>query len=103
MSALHRKLETERAARDAAKSVLDTSVTRIRDDLEARGIGGRIADKVVTDATDAAFEAIDVAESNKLVIAGTLLALVAWLFRKPLTAWIAKLVGGDPDERESSW
>ena len=83
---LTRKLADDRAARNTARMALNNRLEQVRVDLDARGIGGRIADKVAADATDAAIEVADVARSNKPVIAGTLVALVAWTFRHRVAA-----------------
>lgn len=93
MSLVATQLKRDRETRDAAKAALDARLTQVRTDLEARGVGGRIADKVVEDATDVALEAVDVAETHKGVVVGTLLAIVAWIFRDPLVAWIKSVIG----------
>ena len=98
MSRHARRLQSDRAARDEAKAELDSRLAQVREDLHARGIGGRVADRIVADATDMALEAADVAQAHKGVIAGTIAALVLWFFRHPIIERIEKLLGFAEDE-----
>ncbi|MEO6091583.1 MAG: hypothetical protein ABIT04_12055 [Novosphingobium sp.] len=98
MSRLARQLQSDRAARDDARAELDSRLAQVREDLHARGIGGRIADRIVADATDIALEAADVAQANKGVIAGTIAVLILWFFRHPIIARVEKLLGMAEDE-----
>jgi hypothetical protein len=103
------KLKIDRAARDAAKGALGTRLAQVREDLHARSIGGRIADKVTADATDAAIEVADVARSNKPIVAGTVAALIAWIFRHHIARLVNHLLGrevfktDEDEEKESDW
>jgi hypothetical protein len=103
------KLKIDRAARDVAKDALDTRLAQVREDLHARSIGGRIADKVTADATEAAIEVADVARSNKPVIVGTLAALIAWISRHRIARLANRLLGRDvfetdeDQQKESDW
>jgi hypothetical protein len=101
MSKLARQLQSDRAARDSAKAELDSRLAQVRGDLDARGIGGRVADRVVADATDMALEAAEVAQAHKGVIAGTIAALVLWLFRQPIMAQLDRLLGRTEEELSS--
>ena len=98
MSRLARQLESDRATRDSAKAELESRLTQVREDLHARGIGGRVADRIVADATDMALEAADVAQAYKGVIAGTIAALILWFFRHPIIERVEKLLGMAEDE-----
>lgn len=84
---LETQLAASRAARDLAKFDFDARLAQVKTDLEARGIGGRIADRVVADATDLAFEAVDIADENRGIVAGTIVAVGLWVFREPIFAW----------------
>ncbi len=79
-----------RAARNAARAAFDTRLASVRQDVEARGVGGRIADKAADEALQAFELARDVADENKGVIAGTLAALALWFLREPLLAGLEK-------------
>jgi hypothetical protein len=102
-------LQPARAARNAAKGALTTRLEQVREDLEARSIGGRIADKVAAEASGAATEVAEVARSNKPVIAGTLAALIAWIFRQRIANLLRRLFGRElepidkDEEKESYW
>lgn len=86
------KYDRDRAARTLAKADFDASLARVRGDLAARGVAGRVVDGAVEETAGVAFEAIDVARANKTVIAGTVAALAAWLLRRPLIAGAKALI-----------
>jgi hypothetical protein len=86
-SSAERQLEQARAARNTAHRAFRARLAQIDEDLSARGIGGRLADR----AGEALAEAVDVANENRAVVAGTLAALALWLFRRPLIAWMRRL------------
>lgn len=101
MGRLAQRLVSDRATRDAARGAFDLRLAQVRQDIDARGIGGRIADKITEDAFDMLDEAVEVANSNRSVIAGTIAAVVIWTFRHPIIAWIAGL-GDAQDEEEAN-
>lgn len=86
--------ETDRANRNAARALFERRLAQVKQDLAARGIGGRIADKAKGDALAMADEALAVAKDNKGLIAATIAALAAWAFRKPLIGLVAQLRPG---------
>ena len=77
-------LRQDRALRDAAKGSFDANVAQVKADFAARGIGGRIADKATKEAKAAARLALEVADENRGIVAGTLGALILWFGRNPL-------------------
>jgi hypothetical protein len=91
------QLEAARSARDSARAVFDERLAHVRADIETRGVGGRIADKLGEDARQALGEALDVASESKGVIAGTTAALALWLLRNPITAWVEGLISTNED------
>ena len=86
-----------RALRDAAWAVVHADLAMLRNDLAARGIGERIKDKVGEEAHEVWDQARDVAGEHKGIVAGTILALVAWLLRAPIGHAISALIGGDEE------
>jgi hypothetical protein len=78
------QLSAARTAHAVARQTFDAQLAQVRADLEARGIGGRIADTIGETAATVMDEAVDVANENRLVIAGTLAALTAWFLRRPI-------------------
>lgn len=90
MSAL--RLATDRANRDAAHRVFSTRLERIKADIEARGIGSRVAGTMVEEVSGAVDMGLDVARERKGLVAGTVGALLLWIFRQPLIAGAASLV-----------
>lgn len=94
MSALKECLAEDKLARDAAKAIALADFQRVKADLAARGVGGRIADTVSDEAAELGEEVIQMAEENKAVIGGVVAALVLWLARGP----IGRLLGWDEAE-----
>lgn len=76
--------ETDRANRKAAWSLFEGRLAQVKEDLAARGIKGRIVAKAKEDALAVADEAVAVAKDNKGLVAATIAALLAWMFREPL-------------------
>lgn len=76
--------ETDRANRKAAWSLFEGRLAQVKEDLAARSIKGRIIAKAKDDALAVADEAVAVAKDNKGLVAATIAALVAWMFREPL-------------------
>jgi hypothetical protein len=84
MSQAGRSIATARVRRDAAREIFDARLAAIKSDLEARGIGSRMAGTVVGEASEAIDVGFDVAREHKGLIAGTIGALLLWVFRQPL-------------------
>jgi hypothetical protein len=82
-----------RAVRDAARTAFDSRVAALKDDLAERSIGTRIADDLLDKANKGLAEAIEIADSNRGVIAGTIAALALWLLRRPLTGLVLDWLG----------
>ncbi len=95
-----RQLGEARTARDAARAAFDARLAQVRGDLEARGIGGRVAHKLGDDARDGLDRALEVAGESKTVIAGTLAALALWFLRNPIIDWIEQQFGDDAPEND---
>lgn len=85
------RLAADRANRDAARRVFTTRLERIKADIEVRGIGSRVAGTMVEEVSGAVDMGLDVARERKGLIAGTIGALLLWIFRQPLIAGAASL------------
>lgn len=97
-----RQLVEARAARDAARGVFDARLDQVRRDLEARGVGARVADRLGEDAKSVLDEALDVASDSKGIIAGTIAMLALWFMRHPIVAWIAGMIHDQTGEEEEA-
>jgi len=95
MGAAEINLAAARALRDATKLELDTHLAQVKLDLQERGIAGRVADEVVERAKIVFDEAADVVQDNPGVIGGTIAALMLWLLRNPIIAWIEARIGSN--------
>ena len=85
------RLAADRANREAARRVFSTRLERIKADIDARGIGSRVAGTMVEEVSGAVDMGLDVARERKGLIAGTIGALLLWVFRQPLIAGAASL------------
>lgn len=86
-----------RALRDEAWAVVRHDINRLQGDLELQGIGERIKDRAAEEAQEAWDQARDIASEHKGVVAGTFLALVAWLLRGPIGDALSALFGRDEE------
>jgi len=98
MSVADQKLVDDRALRDAALKIFQEDLRFIRADLDARGIGGRIADRLGDSALDMFDEAVDYAETNKGAVAAGMAAIVLWFARAPILHGVAQLLGLDEEQ-----
>jgi hypothetical protein len=94
------RLAEDRKLRDAALEVFSTDLRFIREDLRARGVGERIADRVGSGAMDLIDEAFDYAEANAGRVAAALAAAVLWFARAPLISGLSRIFGFDEDGEE---
>lgn len=95
MSALARQLEADRATRDAARAAFDARYGAIKADMDERGLAGRIVDETMEQAQGMLDEVVDMAESHRGVIGGTIAALALWFLRHPIMAWVEQLTSQD--------
>ena len=102
MAKLAVQLETDRAARDAARAAFDARYGAIKADMEERGIAGRIVDETMEQARGLLDETVDVAESHPGVVGGTIAALVLWILRSQIMAWIEKLLAPDAKRKKET-
>jgi hypothetical protein len=94
------RLAKDRATREAALAVFSSNLTQVRSDLEARGIGGRIADKAGKEVRAGFDEALAIADDNKGIIAATIAALALWFLRNPLIEGLRSLLADQPQVHE---
>lgn len=94
------RLTQYRALRDEAWAVVHSDLDALQGDLTAQGIGERIKDRAADEAQQAWDQARDIASDHKGVLAGTLLALVAWLLRGPIGDALSALFGRDDEDAE---
>lgn len=89
------RLARDLHAREAALAAFNANLAQVRTDLEARGIGGRIADKAGQEVRAGFDEALAIADDSKGIVAATIAALVLWLLRHPLIEGLQSLMADD--------
>lgn len=92
------QLDEARDLRNSARARFDARIAIVRADVEARSVGGRIADKAAEEARDAMEEALTIARESKGIIAGTIAALALWFLRNPIIAWAEDMLAQMPDK-----
>jgi hypothetical protein len=100
MSQADLRLAEDKALRDAALGVFQADLRFIREDLDQRGIGGRIADRLGDATLDMVDEAVDYAEGNKGQVAAALAAIVLWFGRSPILHGLERMLGIEDDGPE---
>lgn len=100
MNRLADELAQDRALRDAALAVFRTDLAFVREDIQARGVGGRIADRIGDSAKDMLDDAVDYAEDNRGMVAAAIAAIVLWFARAPLLNGLAQILGLDEADPE---
>lgn len=93
-----RLLEQAKATRNAAHDAFQSQLAQVREDLAARGVGGRIADWT----GEAAADAVDLASEHKGLVAGTFAALAAWFLRRPIIGLVSQLWSDDDDNERKA-
>lgn len=100
MSDLEQRLAEDKALRDAALALFKADLALVRADLEERGVGARIGDRLSESTMDLLDEGLDFAEENKGKVAAGLAAIVMWFARGPILDALADLLGLDEDDDE---
>lgn len=104
MNSRQQRLVIDRRNRRDARLVFTERLTRIKADLDARGVGSRVAGTVMEGTSDAIDAGLDVAKERKAVVAGAIGALLLWIFRQPLfdaaVALVARVRGEKDHETE---
>ncbi|BBC72759.1 conserved hypothetical protein [Altererythrobacter sp. B11] len=84
MSGIKQRLAEDKALRDAARELFLTDIQFVRGDARARGIGGRLADRLTEGSADMAEEAADFATAHRSAIVGAAAAAALFLARRPI-------------------
>jgi hypothetical protein len=89
------ELAEARALRDQARALVTNDIAILRDGLGARPIGQRIKDAATGEVVEAIDNAREVASEHKAIVAGTMLALAAWVLRGPIGSVLQRFFGGE--------
>ena len=94
-----RELREDKAMRDAALEIFRTDLTQIKADLQSKGFGRRIADRLGEGARDLAEDAANAAEANYGKISALAAGIALWTLRKPLLNFVSRQIERQPGEQ----
>ena len=102
MTELPRRFLEDRALRDAARSVLEEDIARLRASLAEQGVASRVSSsvgttittRIRTGASDVLEQAKQRASDNPGVLAVLIGAILLWLMRAPILALIDEAMEG---------
>ena len=100
MSDLEHRLAEDKALRDAALALFKADIALVRADLDERGLGQRITNRVGESTMEMLDEATDFAEDNKGKVAAGVAAVVLWFARGPILDALGRLIGEDEEDEE---
>lgn len=92
-----------RRLRGTARNVFETQRELVRADLNAAGVGKRIATRLVDDGKIIAEEAADAANTHRTVVTLGALGLTGWFLRGPILAFVDNLLGHGEAEQEDDY
>lgn len=98
MSSLERKLQEDRATRDAARRLIEADLAFVRGDNEERGLAKRAADSVGDTSQTLAGRTLDYAKAHPLAVSGGLAAILLFLFRNPILDLVLGMLDDDEDD-----
>jgi len=100
VSDLEQRLAEDMALRDAALALFKADLALVRADLDERGLGKRISDRLGESTMEMLDEATDFAEDNKGKVAAGIAAVILWFARGPILDAVGRLIGEEEDEAE---
>lgn len=100
MNGVERQLAEDKALRDAALSVFQADLKFVKEDIAARSVGGRIADRLSDSTLDMVDDAVDYASSNKGRFAATFAAIVVWFARVPIIHALSDFLAREDEGEE---
>ena len=95
MSDLEDRLAEDKALRDAALALFKADLALVRADLDERGLGKRVADRLGKSTMEMLDEAADYAEGNKGKVAAGIAAVILWFARGPILDALGPLIGDE--------
>jgi hypothetical protein len=99
---LAHQLAEDRALRDAALALFKADLRFIRNDLDQRGIGERVADRLGDSAKEFVDDAVDYAGDHKSIVTAAIAAVVLWFARAPILHALGELFEGEDDEPDEA-
>jgi hypothetical protein len=99
---LAHQLAEDRALRDAALALFKADLRFIRNDLDQRGIGERVADRLGDSAKEFVDDAVDYAGDHKSVVTAAIAAVVLWFARAPILHALGELFDSEDNEPDKA-
>ncbi|WP_068076735.1 hypothetical protein [Novosphingobium lentum] len=88
-------LAEARDLREQAWALVKHDISGLREGIGERPIGRRIKDAAAEEVVEAIDTAREVASEHKAIVAGTMLALAAWVLRGPIGSVLHGFFGGE--------
>lgn len=80
------RMREDRALRDASLALVKADVAHMKRTFSTKSLAQRAAGRISEGAVDVFDEAVDVADSNRGVLAALVAAVVIWFARNPIMA-----------------
>ena len=100
MSDLERRLAEDKTLRNAALALFKADLALVRADVNERGIGARIGNRLGEGTMATLDDAVDYAADNKGKVAAGIAAIVLWFARGPILDAIGRHLGDDENESD---
>jgi len=97
LNEIERRMAEDKALRDSALALFRADLAMVRADLDERGLGARISDRLGESTMEVIDEAADFAEENKGKVAAAVAAVVLWFARAPILDALGRLIGDDEE------
>ena len=94
------RLTAAKVARDGAHDAFFARLDQVKGDVSTRGVGDRIADRLGEGAKDTFAEAFEIVDENRVVVGGTIAALLVWFLRRPIISWVSNAFTGNDNDDE---
>ena len=87
MTDLKAQMLEDRALRDAARALVEADVAHLRANFAGKSLSERVVSRVSESAVEVFDEAVEVADSNRGVLATLVAAIFLWFARNPIMAF----------------
>lgn len=102
MGKASRKLDADRGARNRARRMFDSRLVKAKQAMSPGALATRVTGQIKRQARDTFDEAVEIADENRTVVAGTIAALAVWFLRKPIMSWLESRLATEGQSEEDA-